>query len=144
MSSKKCKIPSLPLVRASSWDNPHPLYNMIICRWHFAHNATGLKVNFNKSFLIPINVDESRTSDLVDSLGCNVSHVPFTYLGLPLGTTRLDVGSFSSHLDYNGTTSHEDQKTFSYAGRLILVNSVYSAMPTFYLCVMKVPLEIWE
>jgi hypothetical protein len=30
----------------------------------------------------------------------------------------------------------------SYAGRLVLVNSVYSAMPTFYLCTLKLPSEI--
>jgi hypothetical protein len=33
-------------------------------------------------------------------------------------------------------------RLLSYAGRLILVNSVYSAVPTFYLCILKLPSEI--
>jgi hypothetical protein len=33
-------------------------------------------------------------------------------------------------------------KLLSYYGRLILVNSIYSAMPTFYMCTLKVPGKI--
>ena len=50
--------------------------------------STGLKINYNKSQLIPINVESSKANDLADILGCQVGVMPFTYLGLPLGTTR--------------------------------------------------------
>lgn len=50
--------------------------------------STGLKVNFGKSFLVPINVAENRFANLISTLGCQLGAVPFTYLGLPLGTTR--------------------------------------------------------
>lgn len=32
----------------------------------------------------------------------------------------------------------------TYAGRLILVNSVYSAIPTFYMCTLKLSIEILD
>jgi hypothetical protein len=32
----------------------------------------------------------------------------------------------------------------SFAGRLVLVNSVFSALPTFYMCSIKLPGEILE
>jgi hypothetical protein len=32
----------------------------------------------------------------------------------------------------------------TYAGRLILVNSVFFALPTFYMCSLKLPLELLE
>jgi hypothetical protein len=46
--------------------------------------SAGLKVNYSKSSIIPIN----------SVLGCRVRSIPFTYLGLPLGTTRPSVQDF--------------------------------------------------
>jgi hypothetical protein len=56
--------------------------------------STGLKVNFHKSFIVPINVDAKKTNILEDTLGCLVWSMPFTYLGLPLGTTKPMVQDF--------------------------------------------------
>jgi hypothetical protein len=42
--------------------------------------STGLKVNFGKSFLVPINVEESKWPSLTDVLGCHLGKLPFTYL----------------------------------------------------------------
>ena len=53
--------------------------------------ATGLKINYAKSQLMPINVNAQKTLDLANALGCQVGAMPFTYLGLPLGTTRPTV-----------------------------------------------------
>jgi hypothetical protein len=33
-------------------------------------------------------------------------------------------------------------KMLNYQGRLILVNSVISALPTFYMCSLKIPISI--
>jgi hypothetical protein len=35
-------------------------------------------------------------------------------------------------------------KILSYQGRLILVNSMLSALPTFYMCALKIPISILE
>jgi hypothetical protein len=50
--------------------------------------STSHKVNFCKSFLIPINVLDEKNLILAGTLGCQVESMPFTYLGLPLGTTK--------------------------------------------------------
>lgn len=50
--------------------------------------SAGLKVNYQKSFMVPINVYEESTQLLATILGCQVGKMPFTYLGLPLGTTK--------------------------------------------------------
>lgn len=52
---------------------------------HTFATSTGLKVNFAKSFIVPINVDESRWDELTSTLGCQLGTVPFTYLSLPFG-----------------------------------------------------------
>lgn len=50
--------------------------------------AAGLKINFHKSQLVPVNVVPEKTSELATVLGCQVGSMPFTYLGPPpLGTT---------------------------------------------------------
>jgi len=50
--------------------------------------TTGLDINYNKSSMIPINIDETSLSQLAAAFGCQVGKLPFTYLGLPVGTTR--------------------------------------------------------
>lgn len=52
--------------------------------------SVGLKINFHKSTLIPINceADVDVYNNLANVFGCVVGHMPFTYLGLPLGMTR--------------------------------------------------------
>jgi len=50
--------------------------------------SVGLKINFHKSTLIPINLDQQRALHLAHIFGCSVGSMPFTYLGLPMGTTR--------------------------------------------------------
>jgi hypothetical protein len=47
-----------------------------------------LKINYGKSQLIPIIVPHDTTTLLAKEFGCQVGTMPFTYLGLPLGTTR--------------------------------------------------------
>jgi hypothetical protein len=104
--------------------------------------SIGLKVNFSKSFLVPINVPDDKSIILVGTLGCQVESMPFTYLGLPLGTTKPVIQDYMPLLSrvekrLMGITSFA-----SYAGRLTLVNSVLSDLPTYYMCVLHLPLEI--
>src|SRR4051812_45205852 len=63
------------------------------------HASTGLKVNFNKSTLIPLNVNEDMTAHLAEVFECSIGHMPFTYLGLPLGTTRPKIQDFMPLID---------------------------------------------
>ena len=50
--------------------------------------STGLDINYNKSSMIPINLDEVSMVEMATAFGCQVGKLPFTYLGLPMGTTR--------------------------------------------------------
>ena len=49
---------------------------------------TGLRVNFSKSSLIPINMSDGEGARVASFLGCDVGSMLFTYLGLPMGTSR--------------------------------------------------------
>src|SRR5262249_3987981 len=50
----------------------------------FFEALSGLRANFQKSFMIPMG-NINNISQLAENLGCAVSHLPTTYLGLPLG-----------------------------------------------------------
>jgi hypothetical protein len=66
---------------------PHQLLALKTLLQTFA-DATGLRVNYSKSCLLPINVDENQLQLLANTFGCAVGSLPFTYLGLFLGTSR--------------------------------------------------------
>ena len=61
--------------------------------------STGLDINYHKSSMIPINIDESTAADLASIFGCQVGKLPFTYLGLPVGTTRPKIVDFLPLVD---------------------------------------------
>jgi hypothetical protein len=46
--------------------------------------STGLRVNFHKTSMIPINVPDGNLQSLSTAFGCQTASLPFTYLGLPL------------------------------------------------------------
>lgn len=60
---------------------------------HFAAQ-TGLKVNYNKSVIIPMNVPAGKIELIQSTLGCQIGTFPFTYLGLPLSTNKLKIEDF--------------------------------------------------
>lgn len=66
----------------------------------------------------------------------------FTYLGLPLGTTRPIVHEFMPILTRMEEGLMRISNLLTYAGRLTFVNSVLSALPTVYMCTLKIPIQI--
>jgi hypothetical protein len=45
-------------------------------------NSTGLKVNYSKSSMVPINLSPNRLTHLAATFQYQVGSLPFTYLGL--------------------------------------------------------------
>lgn len=41
--------------------------------------STGLRVNYKKSCMIPINVSDERMTNLTAVFGCQIGTLPFTY-----------------------------------------------------------------
>ena len=53
---------------------------------HVFRASTGLKVYFHKSMMVPLNVSDEEAARLASVFGCTT--LPFTYLELPMGTTK--------------------------------------------------------
>ena len=59
-------------------------------------SATWLKVNYGKSFLVPLNISVDRIELFTNTLQCAKGEFPFTYLGLPLGIYKTNSGTMST------------------------------------------------
>jgi hypothetical protein len=64
--------------------------------------------------------------------------MPFTYLGLPLGTTKPSVEDFLPLVSKCERRLANISIFLSQAGRLQLTNVVFTSLPTFYLCTFKI------
>jgi hypothetical protein len=100
--------------------------------------ATGLKVNYSKSCLVPVNISDDHLQGLAASFGCVVGSLPFTYLGLPLGTSKPTVQDLSPIVDHIERRLNASSHFLDYGGHLILVNSILSLLPLHFLCSLKV------
>jgi hypothetical protein len=99
--------------------------------------STGLRVNFAKSCLLPINLANEKAAHLAGLFGCKLESFPFTYLGLPLGLTRpriRDLGPLYSRINHRLTAT---ASFLSLDGRIMVAKAILSSLPTFYLCTLK-------
>jgi hypothetical protein len=104
--------------------------------------SSGLVVNYHKSCLLPINVDSDKISSLANSFGCTVGVYPFTYLGLPMGLTKPQVKDYAPLICRIERKLSAGSMFLNQAGRLQLVNSVISSLPTYYMCTLKLPVTV--
>jgi hypothetical protein len=121
------------------WDNACPAQLLALKETleTFAQ-ATGLRVNYAKSAMMPINVDDYYLHFLANTFGCSVGSLPFTYLGLPLGTTKPTVQDLSPLVGLVERRMNASARFLNYGGRLQFVQSVISSLPNFYICSLKV------
>jgi hypothetical protein len=99
--------------------------------------STGLKVNFAKSCLLPINISQEKTEQLAGVFGCSVGSYPFTYLGLPMGTTKPKVEHFAPLVCRIERRISATASWLTMAGRATLVDTTISSIPTYTMCSIK-------
>jgi hypothetical protein len=86
--------------------------------------STGLKVDYNKSMMVPINISPEKFSHLASTFGCSKGSLPFTYLGLPLGITKPRVDDFLPLVSKCKRRLACTSTFLSQAGKLQLRNAV--------------------
>jgi hypothetical protein len=105
---------------------------------------TGLKVNFEKSSMFPINISQEEANDLAQIFNCQLGAMPFTFLGLPMGTTKPSIRDLSPLKDRVERRLSAITSFLSYGDRLVLVNSVLSSLPTYFMLSLRLPPGIIE
>jgi hypothetical protein len=101
---------------------------------------SGLRINPGKCTIFPIICDSLDTVSMIGHSGCALGSLPCTYLGLPLGyrnPTRSECQIFIDKITAKLKPWHG--KLMTRAGRLTQVNSVLTAVMTYFLSVFDPP-----
>ena len=101
--------------------------------------ATGLKVNYNKSMMVPLNMNDQALNILSASFNCAKRSLPFTYLGLPLGITKPKVEEFLPLVTKCERRLQATSMFLSQAGWLQMTNAVFTSLPMFHLGTYLLP-----
>lgn len=84
-----------------------------------------------------INVDSQKMEVLARTFGCTSGEMPFTYLGLLMGTTKPKIIDFAPLVDRVERWLPSIAAFLNHGQRLTMVNFVLSAPPNFYMCTLK-------
>jgi len=104
---------------------------------------SGLKVNFHKSMLTGVNILASWLSEAAVLMNCRRGIIPFVYLGLPIGGDSRKLSFLKPVIDrIVSRLSSWNHKFLSFGGRLVLLKSVLSSLPVYFLSFFKAPTAI--
>lgn len=106
--------------------------------------SVGLSINFHKSTLVPINIDQTTASSLPQIFGCVIGQMPFTYLGLPMGTTRPTIMDLMPMVASVQRRVPAAASLLDYGSKLTLVNSVVTSLAIYAMCSIKLNPKIVE
>nr|CAD1830175.1 unnamed protein product [Ananas comosus var. bracteatus] len=89
----------------------------------FSSNS-GLRINYYKSYLTPINLPNDQAATVANSFGCSLKDFPLTYLDLPLSPKKLRRSDYMPLIEkIDNRLSGWKSLVLSRGGRLVLLNS---------------------
>ena len=101
--------------------------------------VSGLKINLGKSELVAVGAVHNIEL-LVAVLGCKQGSLPMKYLGLPLGEKFKDKTIWNPILEKMERKLAGWKKLYlSKGGRVTLIKSTLSNLPTYYLSLFPIP-----
>ena len=99
-------------------------------------------MNYHNSSLYPINLPQENAKLFVGLLGCSIGTMPFTHLGLPMGTTRPRVVDFAPLGDRVERRLIASSLFLPQGGMLTLIIYVLSSIPTYYMCSLQLSVSV--
>jgi hypothetical protein len=104
--------------------------------------VTGLKINMTKSEMVPIG-EVNGLSTLANLLYCHIGSLPLQYLGMPLGASYKSLAIWTPIIEKIERRLVGWQKMYlSKGGRLTLLKSTLSSLPTYYLSLFPIPVSV--
>jgi hypothetical protein len=101
---------------------------------------SGMRINYHKSDLLTINVEEDEARVFAQIFGCKLADFPFIYLGVPLHFSKLKKEDLQPILDkIIKRIAGWRGKLLSYKGRLILLQTYVASIPMYLLSFLKFP-----
>lgn len=102
--------------------------------------VSGLKVNFHKSLLLGVHVDDQWLADASYFLNCKLGKLPFVYLGLPVGANPRHLATWQPVVKkVRRQLACWNNKHISLEGRVVLLKLVLTALPTYFVSLFMAP-----
>jgi hypothetical protein len=102
--------------------------------------VSGMRINFHKSEVIPLNLEEDVVHDISHILACPIGALPFRYLGVPLHFDKLKREDLQPILDkLIKRCAGWRGRLLACSGRLVLFKSYLASVPVYLLSFMKFP-----
>ena len=121
-------------------DNDELKFISWILMWFEA--VSGLKINLNKSEILPIG-PVANMEELASELGCKAGSLPTTYLGLPLGAKHKALSVWDSVEErFRKRLASWKLQYISKGGRATLIQSSLSTLPIYHLSLFRAPLKV--
>jgi hypothetical protein len=103
----------------------------------------GLYINYAKSTLVPIHMDEQLVLRCVDIIGCKREGFPQPYLSLPLSIKKLPMSAYTPYIQktdryLSGWRAH----LLNVMGRAVLINSVIDSQLVYFMSSLQLPPSI--
>jgi hypothetical protein len=101
---------------------------------------SGMRINFHKSELVPLNLDPDETHDIAHIFSCPVGTFPIRYLGVPLHFKKLRREDIQPLVDkILQKISGWRGKLLSHAARVTLIQTCFTSIPVYLLSFIKLP-----
>jgi hypothetical protein len=91
-----------------------------------------------------INVPQDKMIRLAGTFGCDIGSTPFTYLSLPMGTTKPRMEDLTPMMDRVECMLSACSTWLSYTSRLQMINSAITPITTHAICTLKLPKGVTE
>jgi hypothetical protein len=101
-----------------------------------------LKINLSKTELVAVG-QVPNVYELAGILGCKVTALPLSYLGLPLGATFKQTSVWNNVIEkIEKRLAGWKRFYLSKGGHLTLLKSTLSSLPTYYLSLFPIPISV--
>jgi hypothetical protein len=106
----------------------------------FFEKISDMRINFNKSEFIPMNLRDDEIHEVSHILNCPVGALPFKYLGVPIHFQKLKREDLQPIVDkLIKRVASWRGSLLAYSSRLVLIKSCLTSIPIYLLSFSKFP-----